>query len=141
LPRRIPRRPTLFTAPEDPATPPALRCGRCDCGHVFFPPQQLGCERCGAHGDALEVVEVAARGVLQACAASHREPRADARGPRVLGTIVLDAGPALEADLDVSGPELPRPGQRVAGRLVEVERDDEGRSVVDCQFAPEAGAT
>ena len=134
--RRVARRKTLFTVPESPEAPPALLCGRCECGHVFFPAQRLGCDRCGAHGDRIEIVEVAARGVLRAFATAHRPKPEEGQRPQVVGTVMLDAGPAFEVILDAREEAL-AVGQRVRGLLVESGHDDEGQIVMDCLFAPE----
>jgi len=137
--RRVSRKKTLFTAPDAPDAQPAILCGRCECGHVFFPAQRLGCDRCGAHGDRIEIVEVAARGVLRAFATAHRAQRPEGAEPLVVGTVMLDAGPVFEAVLDAREEAL-AVGQRVDGRLVESGRDDAGQIVLDCRFAPEAAA-
>jgi uncharacterized OB-fold protein len=142
---RVARCPTLYTVPDDPATSTKLRGGRCSSGHVFFPPQRLGCTTCGAHGESIEIVELEATGILRSHAFSHREKRPGSDQPLIIGTVVLDAGPAIEVVLavdDLSGLES---GQRVNGRLVEVaEAGEEGEAgeggeagiIVDCFFAP-----
>jgi uncharacterized OB-fold protein len=135
--RRIARMQTLFTVPESPEAAPALLCGHCECGHVFFPAQRLGCERCGAYGDRIEIVETAARGVLRAFARVYRPRPAEGARPQVLGTVVLDAGPAFEVILAASEEDL-SVGQRVRGLLVESGHDEQGRILMDCVFAPEA---
>ena len=134
--RGVSRRKTLFTVPDSPDAPPAILCGRCECGHVFFPAQRLGCDRCGAHGARIEIVEVAARGVLRAMAAAHRTKRPEGALPLVVGTVMLDAGPAFEVAL-YAREEALAVGQRVHGLLVESERDDQGQIVLDCLFAPD----
>ena len=139
MPRRVPRRTTLFTVPEAPDAPPALLCGHCRCGHVFFPAQRLGCARCGAHGEDIRIVEVPAQGVLRAFATAYRPRPAAGEAPMVVGTVVLDAGPAFEVTLAAAEQEL-SVGQRVHGVLVESGRDDAGRIVMDCRFAPEGPA-
>ena len=136
---RVARKKTLYTVPVESGARPALRCGRCVCGHVFFPPQRLGCEVCGAPGDRLEIVELAPEGVLQALAPAHRLKRPDGGTPLWVGTVRLDAGPVFEAALDVTDASGLAAGRRVEGRLVDVGRDDEGRVVVDLFFAPAGG--
>ena len=46
----------LFVDAGTDAVPdrPALIGGRCVCGHVFFPMQTYGCEKCGRYGDDLK---------------------------------------------------------------------------------------
>ena len=139
MPRRVPRRKTLFTVPEAPDAPPALLCGHCECGHVFFPAQRLGCERCGAHGDRIRIVEEPARGALQAFATVYRPRPPEGEAPMVVGTVTLDAGPAFEVTLAAREEEL-SVGQRVHGVLVESGCDDAGNTVLDCRFAPDGPA-
>jgi uncharacterized OB-fold protein len=137
--RRIARKQTLFTVPSSRDAPPALLGGRCSCGHVFFPPQRMGCDVCGAAGDAIEIVELAASGVLKAFATAHRQKRPGGSSPLVVGAVLLDDGPLVEVVLDADDATGLAVGQRVRGRLVDVGEDDDGRTVVDCFFAP-AGA-
>jgi len=134
--RRVARKQTLFTVPESPEVPPALLCGRCECGHVFFPAQRRGCERCGAHGNRIQIVETAARGVLRAFVTVHHPKPKPGDRPRVVGTVMLDAGPVFEVILDAHEDEL-AVGQRVRGLLVESGSDEKGRVVMDCVFALE----
>ena len=138
--RRTAKKKTLFTVPLAPGEAPALRGGRCSCGHVFFPPQQMGCDVCGASGDAIAIVDLTAAGVLQTFATAHRQTRPDGGAPLIVGAVALDDGPVVEVVLDTEDESGLRVGQRVAGRLVEVGEDDDGRAVVDCFFTP-FGAT
>jgi hypothetical protein len=57
----------------------------------------------------------------------------------VVGTVMLDAGPAFEVTLAAREEEL-SVGQRVHGVLVESGRDDAGNTVLDCRFAPDGPA-
>jgi len=134
--RRIARKKTLFTVPPSPEGVPALLGGRCSCGHVFFPPQQMGCDVCGAAGDAIEIVELAAGGVLKAFAMVHRRTRPGGGSPLVVGVVALDDGPVIEVVIDADDESALFVGQRVSGRLVDIGEDDAGRSVVDCFFTP-----
>jgi len=134
---RVAKSPTLFTVPVAPRSETRLLGTRCSAGHILFPPQRIGCEVCGAHGEDIETIELAASGTLSTFAVSHRQQRAGSTAPLVVGTIVLDAGPAVEVILDVDDTaELSR-GQRVVGHLVPVAEDESGRSIVDCYFGPE----
>ena len=134
--RRTAKKKTLFTVPSAPGEAPVLRGGRCSCGHVFFPPQQIGCDVCGASGDAIAIVDLTAAGVLQAFATAHRQTRPGGGVPLIIGAVALDDGPVVEVVLDAEDESELRVGQRVGGRLVEVGEDDDGRAVVDCFFAP-----
>jgi uncharacterized OB-fold protein len=134
--RRIARKKTLFTVPPSPDEAPALLGGRCSCGHVFFPPQRMGCDVCGAAGDAIEIVELAAGGVLKSFAMTHRRTRPGGGSPLVVGVVALDGGPVIEVVIDADDESVLSVGQRVSGRLVDVGEDGAGQTVVDCFFAP-----
>lgn len=133
---RVAKRPTLFTLPPAPSTETKLRGARCSSGHLFFPPQQIGCEVCGAYGDEIEIIELDASGTLQSFALSHRQQRPGSTAPLIIGTVALDAGPALEVVLDVDDTAGLSCGQRVAGHLVDIGEDESSRRIVDCFFAP-----
>ena len=136
---RVARCPTLYAVPEDPSASTKLRGGRCSSGHVFFPPQRLGCTICGAHGDDIEIIEFEASGILRSHALSYREKRPGSDLHLIIGTVALDAGPAVEVVLAVDDVAALEPGQRVTGRLVEIAESGEGgeaQIIVDCFFAP-----
>jgi hypothetical protein len=135
--RRIAKKKTLFTVPASPDEAPALRGGRCRCGHVFFPPQQLGCDVCGAAGDAIEIVDLAGAGTLRTYATAHRQQRPGSSAPLIFGTVLLDDGPAVEVVIDAEDEAVLAVGQTVRARLVEVGEDEDGHTLVDCFFAPE----
>lgn len=131
MPERLSAEPTLHDAYGDP---PSLHGRRCtQCGRAFFPPQDYGCEACGAGPENLTAEELPGTGTLVASAAV---PRDHARSFRV-GTIVLDAGPAIRALLDA--PPGIVPGARVCSSLVPSGMRD-GREVVELHFVPSEGA-
>jgi len=132
---RVAKRPTLFIVPAAPSRETVLLGTRCSGGHVSFPPQQMGCEVCGAHGEDIETIELAASGTLTTYAMAHRQQRPGSDSPLVVGSIVLDAGPAVEVVLDVDDTEGLSSGLRVVGHLVPVGEDESGRPIVDCFFA------
>lgn len=78
----------------------------------MFPAQDYGCERCGAHGAALQRVELCARGTISSWATVHvHTPR-----PTPLYTVVevrLDAGPLIRGLLEPGGQF--KAGTRVEG--------------------------
>lgn len=133
------RRKTLFTVPPSADEPPELLGGRCRCGHRFFPPHRFGCEACGAAGDQLSEIRMAARGVIRAYAATHFQMRRDGQGPRVVGAVLLDEGVRVVGTIECAGEGALRVGERVSGRLVEVGEEG-GRAIVDLVFVPEGGA-
>lgn len=125
---RVAAEPTLYSAEASVA----LHGRRCSaCGHVFFPPQDYGCEACGAGPEHLEIEDISASGNLIASAAVLRHPLA----PFTLGTVVLDSGPAVR--VVVEGPGLGLlPGTRMRGALV-ATGENEGTTVVELRFTPE----
>jgi uncharacterized protein len=129
------RKPALVQATSAPAIP-QLRARRCECGHVFFPPQAYGCERCGRLPGAQAEALLDARGVLTAVAAVRVHTKRPV--PYWVGRIALDGGPVIDAVLtDADGLAS---GRRVVGRLVAVA-DASGVEALDCLFAPEEQAS
>jgi uncharacterized OB-fold protein len=123
-------KPTLFRAGE-PGSPAVLigrMCGRC--GRVHFPPQDYGCEGCGAHCDDFPEVELAGSGRIKGVAALTRHDLPNVPNPAWIAEIELDAGPALEALLDAADGASLRAGDRVTAVLVAA--GDE----VDLRFRP-----
>lgn len=121
--------PTLYDA-DTPGTP-TLHGRRCSaCGHIFFPPQDYGCEACGATPEHLAVEDLAGIGTLIASAAVLRHPLA----PFAVGTVILDAGPPVRAVIETPGTRL-LPGTRVHASLVPSGHDDDGVEVVELRFA------
>ncbi len=115
-------KPALYRAEGTPDVPdhPALLGGACRCGHVFFPWQTYGCERCGGHGDALTPLALGGRGTVESSAAVHLHASPDRPTPFTIAAVRLDAGPvvrtlALQPD---SGAPL-KPGDRVVTTLAE----------------------
>lgn len=128
------KKPTLVMAEE--GSSPKLRARRCACGHVFFPPQPYGCERCGQPGSAQSEHPVDARGVLTAVATVHVHTKR--KVPYGIGRVTLDAGPAIDVCLvDEAALAV---GQRVSGRLVAVP-DASGAEALDCLFGSEERAS
>ena len=129
------RKPALVRA-ESASAAPQLRAKRCTCGHVFFPPQPYGCERCGLPACAQSEVALDARGVLTALAAVRVHTKRPV--PYWVGRIALDGGPVIDAVL--TGAEQLAVGERVSGRLVPVA-DASGVEALDCLFTPEEQAS
>lgn len=127
-------KPSLYTAPDAAGALPALHGGRCRCGHVFFPFQAHGCERCGASGDALQPALLPASGRLVASARVLLHARKDRQPPFVVVAVQLDDGPVVRTLLDADTAATPPVGMPVRGRLVEVGRSDDGAPIVDLRF-------
>lgn len=126
--------PTLYREGE---LGPLLLAARCRaCSRVSFPRQQLGCEACGAHGEAMAPVEIAARGTLLSFAAVHKHMGADIAAPFAIGEIRLDDGPVIRCTLDDALHEADlRTGQPLIGHLAHNPKSS--ADVRELRFAPE----
>jgi hypothetical protein len=87
--------PDLYRANDDGVVLLAMRCARC--GHVAFPRQRYGCEKCGATETA--DVELAAAGTLASFATVHLHQSKSIAAPFVIGEIALDGGPTIRITL------------------------------------------
>lgn len=136
MPEPSVRKPALVLAepaPDGGPVQPRLRARKCECGHVFFPPQSYGCEHCGRPSSALVDAPVEAAGVLTAVAVVRAHPKRAV--PYSVGRIALDAGPVIEGVLVAS--DALALGKRVRGTLVPVT-DASGVEALDCLFALDA---
>jgi uncharacterized OB-fold protein len=131
----VPSRPDLVAV--DDAGRPRLRvihCRRCDARS--FPPQQWGCEHCGAGGGDLDEELMAPRGTVLARATVHR----DLFGRAVPYTIIelaLDEGPAIRGLLWAPTADSCPIGSRVHGILtVDDARLDDGELVFATDGSP-----
>jgi uncharacterized protein len=82
--------PKLYAADESRADMAVLRGGRCKCGHVFFPMQHYGCERCGRSGSDLQPVDLTGQGVLAASVTVHLHARPERLAPFTMLTGPVD---------------------------------------------------
>jgi hypothetical protein len=87
------------------------------CGHVAFPRQHYGCEKCGAAGDALRDMELESTGTLASYATVHMHQAKTMAAPFVIGEITLDAGPTVRATMVEATDADMEIGARVVGRL------------------------
>jgi len=128
-------KPTLYVAQDDAGQSgrPALLGRSCTCGHVFFPPQDYGCEKCGSFGSALAPRRLAGAGTLVSWATVHMHARAYPVAPFVVGKIALDDGPVVRALLRVPSEDGLHAGLPVQATLAAVG-DAEGH--VDLWFEP-----
>ena len=124
------RQPALIDA-DTGSVEPRLRVRRCSCGHVQFPPQAFGCERCGATADATKATTLPARGVLIAVATVFAHTKLPT--PFAVGRVLFDDGFALDVRLDAAEMQL---GQRVEGRLV-TSHDERAGELLDLVFTRE----
>jgi len=122
-------KPDLYTATDRPA----LLGGRCTCGHVFFPMQTYGCEKCGRHGNALAPFELAGEGELIASAQVHMHAGKGRDAPFTVCAVRLKDGPMVRTLL-VEGAEDLEPGTKMVAVLVPVASEEGGR--LDLRFEP-----
>jgi uncharacterized OB-fold protein len=114
------------------ASEPVLLGGACVCGHVFFPMQSFGCERCGRHGEALSGKALRGVGVLLAATVVHLHHDKQRPPPFAIGAIQLDDGPVVRARLsDLS--LVDACGSRVQAEFVSVA-NDAGAATLDLLF-------
>jgi uncharacterized OB-fold protein len=134
MPEQVLAQPTLYTA----EAAPKLNGGRCKkCGYVFFPPQNYGCEYCGALPNDLEPAALAGIGKLHSFATVHLHQDRSGKGlqaPFTVGLIVLDDGPAIRSILKEPTDEGLRIGDRMRSLLVAAGTSDEGKQVVELRF-------
>ncbi len=110
-------KPKLYRIEPAPGHP-SLRGMHCGiCGHVFFPPQNLGCERCGAAGNALQSRQLVGRGTLMARVTVHVHAKPERPAPFVIGTVHLDDGPIVRTLLDSAPDALPPIGSPMVAVL------------------------
>jgi uncharacterized protein len=122
----------LFVGAGTDAVPdrPALIGGRCVCGHVFFPMQTYGCEKCGRHGDHLRELRLSGCGRLLAFARVHIHARPYPKVPFTVVVVRLDEGPVIRALLDPAvGGDL-RDGAGMVAKLVQEQSEGHSRKVL-----------
>jgi len=130
------RNPSLYADEGTPAVPraPALRGIQCRCGHRAFPPQQRGCEVCGAYGDALVQILLSGCGRLLASAIVHRHAAAYPRVPFTVVEVALDDGPVVRGLLHGTAPAGLEPGTMMLTGFETVQID--GETLRDLRFLP-----
>lgn len=94
-------------------------CGVCRL--KMFPPQRYGCPGCGAFGDQLLPVRLAAIGRLHSFAVVNQHPTLET--PYTVVEVELDAGPLVRALFDPAA--IPVIDGRVAGRAAGPEGNRE----------------
>lgn len=119
-----------------------LSGGRCGCGHVFYPWQSFGCERCGAAGEALSPFLLSGRGHLLSSARVRRHQGDKRPVPFTVVTVKLEEGPIVRTLLsegcDVKtlsvGTELQAVLELVVNSKHECVSNDQGHSLLDLRF-------
>jgi len=129
-------KPALYRRVGSPARPelPALLGGACACGHVFFPLQGYGCERCG--GTDLQPRALTGAGTLLASARVHLHAGKGREAPFTVGAIRLEDGPIIRTLIDGDEAE-PRPGAAMVALLAPTA-DPDGAPRLDLRFTAEA---
>jgi hypothetical protein len=127
-------KPALYRAEGSDTDPdhPALLGGACECGHVFFPPQTYGCERCGRMSLATRALSGA--GKLLASARVHLHGGKTRAAPFTIVSVRLDDGPIVRTLL--AGDDAVHPGDRMVTMLVPVT-NAEGAELLDLRFVPQ----
>lgn len=132
MPTPASAQPALYNAPAS-GTPP-LKGQKCTvCGHISFPAQPYGCERCGAYGDAIEEMNLAARGTLHSFSRVLRHQGKGIEPPFVIGEIRLSDGPFIRIALDRTDTDGLAIGQQMEGCLVPAHTKD-GTEVRELRF-------
>lgn len=128
-------KPALYRRAGSSARPdlPALLGGACACGHVFFPLQTYGCERCG--GTDLQPRALTGAGRLLASARVHLHAGKGREAPFTVGSLRLGDGPIIRTLIEGDGARL-RPGAAMVGVLAPVT-DPEGAIRLDLRFVAE----
>jgi len=127
----------LFVS-EGVAGGPKLLASTCEaCGGVFFPREAV-CP-VDRRDDTLRDAEIAGDGVLVACTTVKRGlPGFDS--PYGLGTVSLDAGPALIAQVEGAEDGPLQIGTRVELVIGQIRKDKDGTIVVGPKFRRHGGA-
>lgn len=113
----------------DESSRPVLTAVRCGCGHIAFPFQTFGCERCGAFA-GFEKVGLPALGTIAACAVVPMRSADGPGTPFAVAAVRLSSGlviRALLAELDA------QPGDTVEGVMVGVSAE-RPEPTVDLRF-------
>lgn len=129
-------KPDLYEAGGTASAPdhPALNGGACQaCGHVFFPLQAYGCERCGSVD--LAPRKLGGSGALTASARVHLHAGKGREAPFTVVAVRLDDGPVVRT---LAGDDAPLAvGQRMVTALLPATGPD-GERCLDLRFIPES---
>lgn len=110
-------------------------CGKC--GHMAFPEQKYGCEKCGATGTDLKSHNLAARGTLLAYATVNLHYGKDIETPYVVGSIKLEDGLALRCTLIERDESKLEHGMTVAAKIFLNDRIDPENPKPELRFGRE----
>ncbi|PKP72232.1 MAG: hypothetical protein CVT83_00910 [Alphaproteobacteria bacterium HGW-Alphaproteobacteria-5] len=103
------------------------------CGHVSFPRQDFGCEKCGAYGEMLQKKELEAEGILRSFAEVHLHSGKGIEAPFTIGEVALADGPLVRATMLLHEGEAPVIGRPVSGKLCP-QQDAQGEEELELRF-------
>lgn len=113
-------------------SPASLNAVRCTCGHVAFPPQHYGCERCGRSGSDLREEALSGQGRLLASSTVHMHAAAHPVAPFTVVEVELDHGVVTRGLLAENPSTDLKPGTRVHS-ILQAEPAEDGE-VLDLRF-------
>jgi len=115
-----------------------MTCQRC--GHVAFPRQRNGCEKCGATDADLRDEELVCRGTLVSYATVHIHQAKTIAAPFVIGEVKLDRGPTLRATMVEAVDASLRIGAPVVGTLFPAPSSPDAPPRLELRFTLEAAS-
>jgi uncharacterized OB-fold protein len=130
--------PDLYAARGDTVNLLGMSCQRC--GHVAFPRQSNGCEKCGATDPDLSDEELVCRGTLVSYATVHMHQAKTIAAPFVIGEVKLDRGPTVRATMVEATDADLRIGARVVGTLFPAPTSGEAPARLELRFKLEAAS-
>jgi uncharacterized OB-fold protein len=110
------------------------------CGHVAFPRQRNGCEKCGATEPELTDEELVCRGTLVSFATVHMHQAKTIVAPFVIGEVKLDRGPTLRATMVEATDDALNIGARVVGTLFPAPASADAPPRLELRFTLEASS-
>ena len=130
-------KPDLYDTTGTPRHPqlPSLKGGACLCGHVFFPMQPFGCEKCGRWGDELKPRALSGAGRIVSLATVHLHAGKGRQAPFTVAMIALEDGPTIRSLLDVGSENEARAGAQVVATLSSTVPAEDGTPLLDLRFA------
>lgn len=97
-----------------------IHCHACEL--TSFPPQHFGCEKCGAHSDSIDTVNIAPTGTVVSSARVDHAPGTAVAVPFRIAEVRLDSGTKTRVTL--MSPDPIAAGTRVEGVMMPVPADD-----------------
>ncbi len=107
-----------------------MACAKC--GHVAFPEQAYGCEKCGEI-DGLESRELPCSGILSSFATVNLHRPERIVPPFIIGEVRLDSGPTLRITMTENSEENLVIGMNVHGVLFKFT-DPKGEARTELRF-------